>query len=156
MEPRGGPAKRRSDSAKRRFGSRTGRRGRRFSWKALREGKQPCAVVHGVHRRIGRQIGGCRTDLQRLSRPGEQPTSAAVSEDSVVANPHEAWGQDVEQKPARELGQRKLLMSDPTPAIVLEAKAHLLVVEGDEPVVGDGDPVGIAPPPAGTTQCRCG
>ena len=121
-----------------------------------RGGKQSRAVGHGVHRRIGRQIGGRRTGLHRLSRLGEQPTSAAVSEDAVVANPHEASGQDVQEKPARELGQRELLVSDPTPAIVLEAKAHPPVVEGDEPVVGDGDPVGIAPPPAGTTQCRCG
>ncbi len=61
-----------------------------------------------------------------------------------MANPHEAWGKDMEQKPAQELldgqGQQALLISV---GGVSPAKGDLVPGQRVEAMVGEGDPTGI-------------
>jgi len=82
--------------------------------------------------------------LKREATLREHTPPAAVSEEPVVANADKPARQDVQQEAPSKLGQRELLMPDTAPAVVLEPKAHPLVVERDEPMVGDGDAVGVA------------
>ena len=58
----------------------------------------------------------------------------------------EALGQNVEQKPAQEFlrgdGHGSLFV---TASVIPPTEPDVVVIEGNEPMVGDGDSVGIAP-----------
>ena len=107
------------------------------------DGKELVDELIGTGRRSGQWIRMIHRGLEGEPATREHTPPAAVSEQPVGANPDEAWRQDVEEKAPSKLGQREFLVADPPPAVVLEAKAHPLVVEGDEPMVGDGDAVGV-------------
>lgn len=107
------------------------------------DGKERVDELIGTGRRSGQWIRMIDRGLEGEPATREHTPPAAVSEQPVVANPDKPARQDVQEKASSELGQRELLMPDTSPAVVLEAKAHPLVVEGDEPMVGDGDAVGV-------------
>ena len=72
-------------------------------------------------------------------------TAVAVGKQSEVADLDEAGRQDMEQKAADELDR---IEGHDAAAVVVPgvapAKAHLAVVEAEEPSVGDGDPMRVA------------
>ena len=107
------------------------------------DGKELVDELIGTGRRSGQWIRMIHRGLEGEPATREHTPPAAVSEQPVVANPDKPARQDVQEKASSELGQRELLMPDTARAVVLEAKAHPLVVEGDEPMVGDGDAVGV-------------
>jgi hypothetical protein len=106
------------------------------------------------HRLIVTAVIFGRLVLRRRIRGGAKQLSAApefllpiaIAEEPVVADPFEPLWQDMEQKPADELvgGQRHggdvIAVS-----VVLPAESNLVIVDGDQTVVGDRDPVGVAP-----------
>src|SRR2546428_145509 len=66
-------------------------------------------------------------------------------EESVVPDPDEAAGQDVEQKPAQEgRGVEGGESGDVAMGAVLPAEGDLPVLHRDAPIVGESDPIGIA------------
>jgi hypothetical protein len=70
----------------------------------------------------------------------------AVAEEAVMADAVEPGRKHVEQEPPEELGrvQRHRLFPVVVP-VVPPAETDLPLREGEEAVVGDGDPVGVAP-----------
>ena len=94
--------------------------------------------------------GGVRFDGDRrrgepLAHPGQGLQAHRVGQESVVADPDEAAGQDVEQKPAEEGGG--IERGEPggvAMGAVLPAEGDLAVLHIDEPIVGEGDAIGIA------------
>ena len=72
--------------------------------------------------------------------------AGAVGEDAEVPNADEALGDDVEEEAADELlGRQRHDFHAVTVAVVFPAKPHDPVLEIDEALVGEGDPVGVAP-----------
>jgi hypothetical protein len=67
-----------------------------------------------------------------------------------MPNSDEAFGQHMQEESAEELRCRKghLPLFAPM-GVVLPAEGDPLSIEGQEPVVGDGDPMGVP----GTSQC---
>jgi hypothetical protein len=67
-----------------------------------------------------------------------------MGQETEVADAHEAWGKDVEQKTAQELldrqGQEALLVAV---GGVSPAKGHLVTGQRLEAVVGDSDPMSV-------------
>ena len=62
-----------------------------------------------------------------------------------MANPNEAVGQEVQQKPTQEgVGVEGGHAGDVAVGAVFPAEGHVAVVEGDQPIVGDGDAMGVA------------
>jgi len=108
------------------------------------DGQELVDELTGTGRRSGQWIRMIDRGLEGEPAPREHTPPAAVSEQPVVADAHEASRQDVQQEAPSELGERELLMSQTPSAVVLEAKADVVVVEGSEAVVGDGDAVGVA------------
>lgn len=69
-----------------------------------------------------------------------------IGQNSEVPDTHEALRQDVKQKPTHELIRGKGHDSRLVAAgIVPPTKRDVAAIEGNEPVVGDGDTVGVAP-----------
>jgi hypothetical protein len=68
-----------------------------------------------------------------------------MSDKAEVPDAHESWGKHVEQEAAQELVDRKghqaLLVAM---GRVSPAKGDLATLQGDEAVIGDGHPMGIA------------
>jgi hypothetical protein len=96
-------------------------------------------------------VGGRGESSGRVGLAGEQDANAveffgpvSVGEKAVVSNAHEAPGQDVEQEPAKKLdpveGHGSL---SALAGIVLVAERDLGVLERDQALIGDGDPVGV-------------
>ncbi len=73
----------------------------------------------------------------------EQPGAGAVGEEAVVADADEALGQHVEQEAADEFGKGEGQSSRPTAAVVFEAEGDRGVIDVKQPVVRDGDAVGV-------------
>lgn len=98
------------------------------------------AVVGGPG--VGRR---CRGHAQQGSAPCQLLLSMTIAEEAEVTDPLQAGGQDVKQEAANELvgGQRHGLLGR-IGSVVLVAEGDLAVVDRDEPVVGDGDPVCVA------------
>jgi hypothetical protein len=68
-----------------------------------------------------------------------------VGKKAVVANPHESAGEYVEEEPAKKLESVETHRSlSVLVRVVLVAESDLAVVEGEKPLVGDGDTVGVA------------
>jgi hypothetical protein len=68
-----------------------------------------------------------------------------MGDKAEVPDAHESWGKHVEQEAAQELVDRKghqaLLVAM---GRVSPAKGDLATLQGDEAVIGDGHPVGVA------------
>jgi hypothetical protein len=74
----------------------------------------------------------------------ERSTASTVGEDAEVADADQAFGQHVKKKSAQELmggNGHDLLFA--AVGIVSPAEGDATVFEGHEPMVGDGDPMGI-------------
>jgi len=75
----------------------------------------------------------------------EECTAAAAGKETEVANTNEAAGQDMKQETAEKFIGTKchdaLLVAV---SGVSEAERDLFAVEGDQPVIGDGDTMGIS------------
>ena len=95
------------------------------------------AIVGGGRDRLRRRRG------EQASASGELGGAMAIGEKAIVANAMEGVGQRVQQEPADELVGRQghdldlVLM-----AVIFPAKGDLIVLDGDEAAVGDGDAVG--------------
>ena len=100
----------------------------------------PIPIVGGF---IGRQRSG---HIEQLTTAFQLDRAAAVGEPAVVADALESGGQDVQQEAPHEfprLDPHHLLAG--RMAIVLPAERDLAVGERDEPAVGDGHPMRVAP-----------
>ena len=90
---------------------------------------------------------------RRIQGGAEQRSAAfqlflaiAIAEEPVVTNPFEPLWQDMEQEPADELiGGERHGGDTISVSLVLPAEANFVIVDGDQTVVGDGDPMGVAP-----------
>jgi hypothetical protein len=107
--------------------------------------------MRGGWRLVG--IAGIRIGIVVLRHADELAGARDVvgaggsGEQAVVADAVEAFGQDVAQETADELtgGKRHPLVSGAAVgAIVLVAEGDAVLVERDQPAVGDGDAVGVA------------
>src|ERR1700736_1958664 len=70
-----------------------------------------------------------------------------VGEQAIVTDAMEPVGQDMDQEAADELvgGERdKLVANVDLGPVILRFESHALAIEGDEPAVGDGNPVSVA------------
>ena len=70
-----------------------------------------------------------------------------IGEEAVVSNAVEPVGQDVDQKAADELVDvecHQLIAVVGLGPVILSFQRHALAVEGDEPAVGNSDPVSVA------------
>ena len=97
------------------------------------------AIVGGFGSRLGfRQI-------EQAADQRELGAAVRVGEEAKVTDPAEAARQDVQQETPDELadGQGHDLGMLRVP-VVLPAEANLFVRQGDEPTVGNGDPVRVA------------
>jgi hypothetical protein len=92
----------------------------------------------GGHREAGRQ------HAQQLPAEGELLRAVAVAKKAVVTDAVEPGREDMEQEAAEELGrvQRQGLLPIVMP-IILPPEADLPLVDGEQAVVRDRDPVGV-------------
>ena len=75
----------------------------------------------------------------------ERSTASTVGEDAEVADTNQAFGQNVKKESAQELmggNGHDLLFA--AMSIVSPTERDALVLEGYEPMVGDGDAMGVA------------
>ena len=64
-----------------------------------------------------------------------------------MADAVEAFGKDVDQEAPDEFMDRQghdLVALDPLGSVVLPGEGDLVIVDADQPAVGDGDPMGVA------------
>ncbi len=93
----------------------------------------------------GEVFGGAGFVPQEKSDALELFATVSVGKKTVVANPHEAFGEHVEKEPAKKLegveahGSLSVLVG-----VVLVAESDLAIVEGDQPLVGDSDTMGVS------------
>jgi len=78
-----------------------------------------------------------------------------------MANPDEAFGQDVEEEASQELrSQKRHLSLLAAVGVVLPPEDHAFPVKSEEPMVGNGDPMRVSAQVAedlgGTAECRFG
>ena len=87
----------------------------------------------------------CRHRTQQAAAMLQLLVPLAIRQEAIVTDPHETSGKRVQQEAADEFrrlqGQDLALLPV---RVILVAKAHLSVVQSDQPSVGDGDAVGIA------------
>jgi hypothetical protein len=83
--------------------------------------------------------------MKQLSAEGQQGGATAVGEETEVADADKAAGQQVEKEAAQELigGQRHESLSVAVSGVP-PAEGDVALFEGDEPVVGDGDAMGVS------------
>jgi len=84
-------------------------------------------------------------DFEQLAHARELLASVAAGEEAVVPDAVEAVGQDVKQEPSDELvrGEPHDAFA-PAAAIVPVGERHAIVVDGDEPRIGDRGAMGVA------------
>jgi hypothetical protein len=71
--------------------------------------------------------------------------TVSVGKKAVIANPHESAGEYVEEEPAKKLESVETHSSlSVLVRVVPVAESDLAVVEGEKPLVGDGDTVSVA------------
>ena len=135
---------------------RRGQRRRARGWEE-RDEVQPALLTEGTAFDIdpgeSQHQGGdrCRRlergweHREELAAPGELGRPGAIGEQPEVADAHEAIGDDVEQKAADELrGLQRHDLDAIAVGVVLPAEVDDAVGVADEPVVGEGDAVGVA------------
>ena len=90
------------------------------------------------------RVGSGRRDLQKLPAQCELLCPVSIGEEAVVANTLKSFGQNVEQEPTDELlgGECHGLVTAVV-AIVLPAKLNLPVVQPEQPIVRDSNPMGV-------------
>ena len=92
-------------------------------------------------------IGFGGGNIEQRSTQHELVSSVPIRKQAVVADAMKAIRQDVEQKAAHELADRQshgLALRGTVLAVILPAKADMVVVEIEQPAIGDGDTVGVA------------
>ena len=94
-------------------------------------------------------IGRRMVVLSRQEPSGQRDVvdPVAVGQQTVMADAVEAFGKDVDQEAPDELMDRQahgLVAFCPFGSIVLPGEGDGVVVDTDQPSVGDGDPVGVA------------
>jgi len=103
---------------------------------------RPAFFLPGLRFLCGRQIGG---PSQELETEGQGGRASAMGQKAEVSDADKAWGKHVEQEAAQELFDRKrhqaLLVAV---SGVSPAEGDLATLQGDEAMVGDGDPMRIA------------
>ena len=93
-----------------------------------------------------RRLRRCRRSDQ-LTRPRDGLGLGAAGQQTVVPDPVEPVWQDVDEEPADELARLErhgLVAAGSLDPVVLVAERDAGRVGGDEPAVGDRDPVGVA------------
>ena len=79
-----------------------------------------------------------------MTAQGKLSSSATIGEEAVVADPLKALGENVHQEAANKLlGGEAHGLALVVIAIVLPAKLNLPVVEPEQPIVRDSNPVGV-------------
>lgn len=104
-------------------------------------------IVVGIARRRHFRFGGGteRGLTQESSDSLKLFRTIAVGEKSVVADAHETLGENVEKESSEELdGVESHGALTTALGVVLVAEADFAVVDAEQSLVGDGDPVGIA------------
>ena len=84
---------------------------------------------------------------QKTASQGDIVGTVAIGEKAVVADAVESFWKDVDQEAPDEfmdIEGHDLVALRPLGSIILPGEGDGLVVDADEPTVGDGDPVGIA------------
>ncbi len=119
-------------------------------WAPFTVGAQPQAAGQEVEMEVvvcaGLRLRGDGSRLrvtEGAAATREQASSAGVGEEPVVADADEALGEDVKQEAASELGQRKRKGPDSPAPVILVAEGDGLVIDVQEPMVRDRDPVGV-------------
>ena len=115
----------------------------------------PTGPTHGdvdpgqtQHHRLGRfRLARFGVGLsQQRSAQGELASAPSIGEHAVVAQPGEAAREHVQEEASDELaGVEAHHLALVGVGVVAPAESHLLAVEVDEAVVGDGALVGVAP-----------
>src|SRR3990172_4345032 len=123
------------------------------------DGEESSLLAHGTNLGLVRSLtDGCRgigDGGEVFGRAGFVPQeksdalelfgTVSVGKKAVVANPHEATGEHVEKEPAQKLewveahGSLNVVVG-----VVLVAESDPAVVEGDQPLIGDGDTMGVS------------
>ena len=88
---------------------------------------------------------GGSSHLQQLSAERQQRLTAAIGQEAEEADAHEAMRKHMEQEAAQELLRRhghQLLFA--AVGVILPAERHLTIGEINEPMIGDGDAMGVA------------
>jgi len=103
----------------------------------------------GMEGRIqGRRLGivwRCPLIIEKFAAEGEFGSAMAVGHEAEVADAMEAVGQRVKKEAADELvGLEPHDFCRAVLAVVLPGKGDVILVEGYEPAVGDGDAMGVA------------
>src|SRR6266852_9462648 len=92
-----------------------------------------------------KRFDGVRRRGEPLAHSGQLLQAHRVGEEAVVADADEAAGQEVEQKAAQKGGGVEGgEPGDVAVSAVLPAEGDEAVLQGDEPIVGEGDAIGIA------------
>ena len=91
-------------------------------------------------------VGSCRwRHLQKLAAQGELLRAAAIGKEAVMANSLEAFGENMKQEPTDKLlGGERHGLALAAVAIVFPAKLNLPIFKVEQPIVGDGNAVGVA------------
>jgi len=99
----------------------------------------------GIRRRRPALVGVCLLTIEKFAAKGELGGAMAVGHEAEVADAMETVGQRVKQETANELVGLELHdLCRAVLAIVLPAEGDMIIVEGDEPAVGNRDPMGVA------------
>ncbi len=88
-----------------------------------------------------------RRYVEQLTRSGDVLGAAAVGEETIVTDAVETVGQDVDQEAADELvgvERHQLVAGIGLGAVILPFESHAFAVEGDQPAIGNSDPVRVA------------
>jgi hypothetical protein len=84
---------------------------------------------------------------EQFARPCDVGGAVATGQQPVVTDAVEARGQHMHQEAPDELVRRErhgFPAARTFDAIVLPAERHATIIGGDEPAIGDGDPVGVS------------
>lgn len=84
---------------------------------------------------------------QQGARLGDALMAVAIGQHAVVADLHEAFGQDVQSQPADELGRSDghfLLPGSVSVVLVGERHGFVRLIDGADALIGDSDPMGVA------------
>ena len=86
-----------------------------------------------------------RSHLQQLPAERQQSLTAAISQVTEEADAHKAMGKHMEKEAAQKLfccDRHQLLFA--AVSVIFPAERHLTIGEVDEPVIGDGNAMGVA------------
>ena len=99
----------------------------------------------GIHRQRLALVWVCLLTIEKFTAKRELGGAMAVGHEAKVADTVETVGQRVKQEAANELVGLELHdLCRAVLAIVLPAEGDMIIVESDEPAVGNRDPMGVA------------